>query len=195
FSPNGGTVQNCATLPAACEPVGTTSPACLAAAGASFVADGVRPGAGKRSLIHADATYLMAQAVGFAQDDAYLIAAVAEVPDYGQFEPYDMNGQPVGGGSLQTVALDGFVRSNTTTGGTFFHCVMLYNGGSAAAPAGVDGLHPDLQSASVEYFVVHVRNWASGTGASPVLCTAGLTNASASGDYATGASCYAENGS
>src|SRR5262249_29618034 len=162
---------------------------CLAAALAEFVGENVGGSniGAKRSMIHADCVNLLAQAVGFSADDANWISAYGEVPDYGQFEPTDMTGQPLDRGAYPPARLDGFERTSFTTGGALFHFVPLYNGGSAAPPAGVDGLHPSTEAPSTEYFVAHVRDWAmAGSGASPLLCTGGLTNQSDGGDYATG---------
>jgi hypothetical protein len=56
-------------------------------------------------------------------------------------------------------------------------------------------LHPSTHAAMTEYFITHVRSWAmAGSGTSPPLCTAGLTNKSDKGDYATGSGCFAMNG-
>jgi uncharacterized membrane protein YgcG len=198
FPSGGGAPFNCAALPAVCQPVGTTSPACLAAAAALFIGDQTiaasKIGA-KRSMIHADSVNLLAQAVGFPVDDANWISAYGEVPDYGQFEPTDMQGQPLDGGAYQTVDLEGFKRTNITLGGSLYHYISIYNGGSATGPTGIDGLHPNTQDATTEYFLTHVRNWAmAGGGTSPPICAAGLTVESANGDYATGSTCFALSG-
>jgi hypothetical protein len=96
FPSGGGAPFTCSPLPAVCQPVGTTSPACLAAALANFVGEneGLDNIGAKRSIVHADCVNLLAQAVGFSTDDANWISAYGEVPDYGQFEPTDMTGQP-----------------------------------------------------------------------------------------------------
>lgn len=189
----GGPLQECSPLPTACEPVGTSSSACLAAATTAFVAVKGNFGA-MRSVLHADVTHLLAQAVGFSADDAYWIAAYDEVADYGAFEPFDMQGAAVGGGALKTAKLDGFVRTDVATGGMLFHFIAPRNAGSTTPPT-VDGLHPNPRDASTESFLAHVRAWAlAGGGSSTPSCTAGLTMPSAAGDYATGGSCFAQGG-
>src|SRR5436305_15110211 len=49
----------------------------------------IKPG---RSMIHADSTYFIAQALGYRADVAYWIAAYDEVTDYGQYIPIDQCG-------------------------------------------------------------------------------------------------------
>ncbi len=188
FPKAGGAPQNCTALPDVCKPVGSSNPACRAAAAALLGTEGLNPNPGARSMIHADATYLIAQAVGFSKDDAYWITAYDELCDYGSFEPYDMQGNAVGDGSLKTVEMDGFLRTNFQAGGTFFHYISIYNGGSGSPPSNIDGLHPDLQSPMTEFFLVHLRNWAMAT--RQATCTAGLTVRSDAGDYGTGSSCF-----
>src|SRR5580658_3116781 len=72
FPPGGGPPFNCLPLPAVCEPVGSASPLCLAAAAVEFgVEDDVGPYlSSERSIVHADCVNLLAQAVGFSTDDA-----------------------------------------------------------------------------------------------------------------------------
>ena len=185
----GGKPTNCLPVPSECLPIGTTSVACRVAA-ARLVADGSRA-AGVRSSVHADATQLLAQAVGFSAEDAYWIAAYNEVTDYGTFEATDETGAPYGGGTFKTASLDGFVRTNTTSGGLLFHFGAPYSGGASTPPLGIDGLHPDAADGQTEILLAHLRAWAMGaTGDARVLCTAGLTTMSGSGDFATGTSCF-----
>ncbi len=182
---DGGAVQECAVLPAACLPVGTTSNDCLAAALVEFLAVPGKTGF-MRSLVHSDITHLLAQAAGFSADDAYWIAAYDEVPDYGIFEPFDLNGMPVGNGTLRTAQLDGLVRTNIPTGGALFHYVA-----PRSSPSPIDGLHPQVGNAEIEGLLAHLRTWAmAGSGNSHPLCTGGLTVASDAGDLATGNPCY-----
>src|SRR5689334_20347507 len=49
----------------------------------------IQPG---RSMIHADSTYFIAQALGYRSDVAYWIAAYNEVTDYTQYVPIDQCG-------------------------------------------------------------------------------------------------------
>lgn len=186
--PDGAGVTSCTPLPDACLPVGTTSNACRSAAVAANAA--AQQYGEARSSVHVDATYVMAQAVGFSADDAYWIAAYDQVADLGSFEPVDLAGVPVGDGALATATLDGIVRTNLPSGGLFFHFVSPRNGGSATVPA-VDGLHPDVEDGDTEGFLVHLRSWAlAGSGTTRPACTDGLTVATADG-LSLGASCFA----
>jgi hypothetical protein len=186
----GGTPENCLTLPKVCLPVGTATVACRAAMATQFVIEGSGQQQGARSMVHADATFLLAQAVGFSPDDAWWITAFDEVCDYGKFQAYDMHGEPIDA-STQTPTLEGFVRTNTGTGGTFFHYVSTYNGGSGSPAPGINGLVPDVTNESMEFFLAHLRRWAqAGTGSSPALCTGGLTTQGDAGSYGTGPNCY-----
>ena len=82
--------------------------------------------------------------------------------DYGKFEAYDMQGQPLDA-TTRTPTMNGFVRTNNATGGTFFHYVSTYNGGSGAAAPGLDVPDPDLTDDTTELFLAHVRRWAQAT--------------------------------
>lgn len=190
YPEQGAGPQNCLTLPNVCLPVGTATAGCRAAMAVQFLLEGSGQQEGARSTVHADATFLLAQAAGFSPDDAWWIAAYDEVCDYGKFEAHDMHGEPLDA-ATQTATLEGFVRTNTGTGGTFFHYVSTYNGGSGSPSPGLNGLVPDVTDESTEFFLAHLRRWAAaGTGTSRVLCTGGLTTQSNAGSYGTGADCY-----
>lgn len=185
---DGSGVTSCTPLPIECEPVGTSSAACLTRATAVFAA--VRNFAHARSSIHVDATHLMAQAVGFSPEDAYWIAAYDEAVDLGSYEPVDLQGNPLGGGALATALLDGLVRTNLGDGGVFFHFISPRADSLGQAPT-VDGLHPDLDDAQAEGFLVHLRAWAlAGSGTGRPACTDGLTVSTGS-NLALGPSCFA----
>lgn len=49
----------------------------------------IKPG---RSMVHADSTYFIAQALGYRADVAYWITAYNEVTDYTQYKPLDQCG-------------------------------------------------------------------------------------------------------
>jgi hypothetical protein len=49
----------------------------------------IKPG---RSMVHADSTFFIAQALGYRSDVAYWIAAYNEVTDYSQYVPIDQCG-------------------------------------------------------------------------------------------------------
>jgi hypothetical protein len=191
YLPNGGGVADCTPLPAVCKtPFPNDKPACLAAATATFAAQGDTFPDGGRSSIHTDATNVMAQAIGFPRESAYWIAAYDQATDLGDFEPKTMNGAPFGDGTLKTATLDGIARTRLETGGVLFHF-----GAPRAGANGIDGLHPDVDDPQVELFLSHLRSWAAaGAGTAPPECAAGLTVVTDAGDYANGTSCYATAG-
>jgi hypothetical protein len=194
FPGTGGAAQNCSTLPNNCLPAGVDTLPCRVSATAAFVLEGSST-TGARSTIHADATHMFAQAVGFSAENAYWMAAYNEVADYGVFEPYDEQGQVYGDGGMKTAELNGFVRTNLPSGGMLYHFHAPYNGGMAQPPTGIDGLHPDVTNANAEVFLAHMRAWAlAGSGQNPPQCAGGLTELSAQSDYAHGAACYSANG-
>jgi len=189
YAPGGGPIVNCAPLPPACEPAGTTTNACKMAMLAVEAQQAALDGG--RSSVHTDVTYLLAQAVGFSPTDAYWIAAYDEATDLDVFEPRDNQSKVVGDGSLRTANINGVVRGNLASGGVLLHFVAPYNQGAATPPAGIDGLHPVPTSASTEPTLASYRAWALAASSSAKPgCTAGLTVQSAAGDYATGASCF-----
>ena len=195
YAQGGGPLTSCTPLPEACRPAGTDSAACKAAVIA--VAARVRNATdGGRSAIHTDVTYLLAQAVGFSATDAYWIAAYDEAADLGAFAPRDNNSAVVGGGSLATASVTGFVRTDRNTGGPVLHVIAPYNHGLSTPPPQVDGLHPDTHDADTEVTLASYRAWAlAAPGSAHPACAAGLTARSAHGDYATGATCYGASGS
>jgi hypothetical protein len=180
-----GTVTACTPLPDTCLPAGTIANGCLTDALTIYTAAAATY-PHLRSSVHVDATYLMAQRVGFSADDAYWIAVYNEAVDLGEYEPVDYNGLPFGGGTLATAVIDGFERINLAGGGVYYHFVSP----RGATVADVDGLHPDLQDAETEGFLVHLRAWAMAQeGLGRPLCTDGLS-AWTGFDYALGSSCY-----
>lgn len=184
-----GDVVACTPLPVACEPVGSASGACMTAAMAVYAQAGSH--VHLRSIVHGDATALLAQAVGFSADDAYWIAAYDQAVDLGRYEPVNLMGQPHGGGSLATMRIDGLKRTNLPSGGVFYHFISPRDTGATTA---VDGLHPDLDDAGTEGFLVHLRSWAlQGSGTVRPLCANGLTAFTGS-DYALGDACFARIG-
>ncbi len=183
----GGPVVSCGPLPDECQPVPTSTDDCKQAI--TTIDQNATSGiyVFGRSEVHVDATYYMAQALGFSQSDAYWIAAYDGTVDNGQFWPYDNNSQKYMGDSLTTGNLSGITRGDMDSGGMLLHFIAPYNGGSQQPPTVVDGLHPDPQDAATEPTLANWRGWAM-TGS--VACTAGLTVKSANHDYGTGATCF-----
>jgi hypothetical protein len=190
YAPGGGPITSCTPLPDVCRPAGTDTPACKAAI---IAVNTQRRNAsdGGRSSVHTDATFLLAQAVGFSATDAYWIAAYDEATDLGVFAPRDNRSLPVGDGALTTASITGLVRTDRASGGVLLHFIAPYNHGLATPPPGVDGLHPDPTDAATEVTLANFRGWAlAASSTARPACTAGLTVQSAAGDYATGATCY-----
>ncbi len=172
--------------------------ALLASAPAPGTADPI--GNGGRSTIHVDATYVIAQRIGFAAEDACWLVAYNEATDLGSYVPRDLDGRNLvdpaecggagepGACALLTRSIDGVTRTNFGSGGVFFHSHAPHHALDASPVPDVDGLRPDLSDPSTEAFLVNMRRWAWGEG---LGCTAGLTTRGATGDFATGASCFA----
>lgn len=165
----------------------------------------IKPG---RSMIHADATYFIAQALGFRADVAYWIAAYDEVTDYGQYTPIDQCGVQASaknsGSTYISAAFNGFVRTNTQTDGPLDHYVVSFSpngqGTDVHGAGGVSALYP-LHYPQPGYpariddtyqkTLANMRAWAMEPSQAPgLLCTVGLTgpNSSAcvSGPHITG---------
>lgn len=187
FDENGA--RNCSEIPEQCLPVGTDDARCRAAASAAFVVEGSSATAA-RSTLHADATHLIAQFVGFSAEDAWWIAAYDEVADYSSFDAMDREGLPYGDGAYATATLDGFNRLNLPSGGMLFHFMAPFHGADASPIPGIDGLDPDPTDGTTEVQLANLRAWALGDAPG---CTAGLT-VPVDGDYARGPACYSEDG-
>ncbi|MCP3168150.1 hypothetical protein [Myxococcus qinghaiensis] len=192
YATSGGAPLNCQPLPSGCAP-GDASMACKAAAvNAAATAKGQSNGA--RSLVHADATFLLAQAVGFDAVSAYWIAAYDQATDLSTFTPRTLNGGAVSDGVARTTkSISGVNRGNFNQGGVLFHFVTPRNGGAMSPDATVDGLHPDTTDVD-EVLLANLRAWVlQGQGAGRG-CTGGLTTPMANGGYALGTGCYAFSG-
>ncbi len=147
-----------------------------------------------RSMIHADSTYFIAQALGYRADVAYWIAAYDEVTDYGQYKPIDQCGVEASaqnsGRSYISAEFNGFVRTNANTDGPLDHYVVSYSpngqGTDVHGAGGVSSLYP-LHYPQPGYPVriddtyqktlANARQWAMLPGREPgLLCTVGLTS-------------------
>lgn len=192
YVPGGGLMQ-CLPLPANCAP-SDDSQACRAGAVAQAAAVGNQT-AGGRSMVHVDATYFLAQAVGFDPEAAHWIAAYDEATDLGRYVPADRDGVPVVDPALcdgsagqpaecadVSALIDGVTRNNMATGGIALHFIAPNN------PAGdpLDGLAPHVDDPFHEVALVNFRRWAF---AAVPACVGGLTEQSPAGDFATGGQC------
>ncbi|MEY4548801.1 MAG: hypothetical protein RL685_4996 [Pseudomonadota bacterium] len=155
----------------------------------------IQPG---RSMIHADSTYFIAQALGFRADVAYWIAAYDEVTDYAKYEPIDQCGVVASaqnsGKNYIAAPFNGFQRTNANTDGPLDHYVVSFSpngqGTDVHGAGGVSSLYP-LHYPQPGYplhiddtyqkTLANMRAWAMLPSRDPgLLCTVGLT-ASASG--------------
>jgi hypothetical protein len=152
-----------------------------------------------RSMIHADSTYFIAQALGYRADVAYWIAAYDEVTDYGQYIPIDQCGVQAStsnsGASYISTAFNGFVRTNAQTDGPLDHYVVAFSpngqGTDVHGAMGVQALYPlhyplpgypEHISDTYEKTLYNLRQWAMLPTREPgLLCTVGLTNADNTG--------------
>ena len=156
----------------------------------------IKPG---RSMVHADSTYFIAQALGYRADVAYWIAAYDEVTDYGQYIPIDQCGvqaSPTNSGAgYISAAFNGFVRTNVNTDGPLDHYVVPFSpngqGTDAHGAMGVQALYPlhyplpgyPLRiDDTYQKTLANLRQWAMLPTRDPgLLCTVGLTNSSGDG--------------
>lgn len=151
----------------------------------------IEPG---RSMIHHDATYFIAQALGYRPDVAYWIAAYNEVTDYTQYAPIDQCGVQASasnsGAQYITAQFNGFKRTNMNTDGPLDHYVVNFSpngqGTDVHGAGGVQSLYP-LHYPRPGYPVriddtyqktlANFRQWAMLPTEEPgLLCTVGLTD-------------------
>jgi len=155
---------------------------------------------GGRSMVHTDATFYLAQAVGFTAEEAYWIAAYDEATDLGQYVPHSQEGVPLVDVEacaesttappecgLVTAVIDGVSRLNVPTGGAFFHFVLVHTGTDPTPLPGIDGRHPDPEDAFAEIRLANLRRWVYGLGPN---CVAGITAESPDGDHASADRCF-----
>jgi hypothetical protein len=150
-----------------------------------------------RSMLHVDATYLLAQAAGFDAEDAHVIAAYDQATDQGVYIPRDRIGAPLVDVSLcdgsanqpyecrwSTIDVNGWERTSLTTGGFQTHLPAPVN--MAGGPVAIDGLHPDLEDHEHEVLLSSVWRWVQDL--NPYACTLGLTQGGP--DLASGPRCW-----
>lgn len=161
-----------------------------------------------RSMIHADSTYFIAQALGYRADVAYWIAAYNEVEDYAQYAPIDQCGglaTPTNSGRAYiTASFNGFQRTNAATGGPLYHYVVNFSPNGAGTDVhGAGGvqseypLHYPTPGYPIKIDDIYQgtlydqRQWAMQPGGGPgLLCTAGFTVPSGSSNF-SGKTCLA----
>jgi hypothetical protein len=94
----------------------------------------IKPG---RSMIHADSTYFIAQALGYRADVAYWVAAYDEVTDYGQYIPIDQCGVQASGTQLGCELHQHRVQAElvgTIVSGTAYSRAEVYKSGVVTLP-------------------------------------------------------------
>lgn len=115
---------------------------------------------GGRSLVHTDATYVMAQLIGYTPWQAYQMAIYSEATDQSYYTPFDQNGNPLLSSDtiascqeqwgsamdnaclLTTPQVNGLSRFDADSGGMWLHLHARYS---------VDGQMPPRQPFPVDY--------------------------------------------
>jgi len=192
---SNGTAFNCqpAISNALCTPGSyLNADACSANLATEMQASNTNAPTQQRSTVHMDATFYLAEFVGYSPTQAYWIAAYDQAVDNGAavdngiYIPRGSNGVLSTDVTKQTKSIDGLGR-NSPVGGAFFHYEAPYSGIYPGVVSGTNGLTPNTSSAYLEPTIYNIENWAKGT---PLLCVDGLTTLSANGDYSTGSQCY-----
>jgi len=199
----GGGLKDCLAPASACRnPATALNRGCLLQA-VQFAA--IPPG---RSMIHADSTYFIAQALGYRADVAYWIAAYNETADYAVYAPIDQCGVQAtasnSGASYITAKFNGFQRTNNSTDGPLYHYVLNFSpngqGTDTHGAGGVQAVYPfhypppgypvtidDVYQGTL----YDLRQWAMQSDDGPgLLCTAGLTIPNGASNF-SGAQCLA----
>jgi hypothetical protein len=149
----------------------------------------IKPG---RSMIHADSTYFIAQALGYRADVAYWLIAYNENADYSVYQPIDQCGVQAStsnsGANYISAAFNGFVRTNGKTDGPLDHYVVSFSpngqGTDVHGAGGVQALYPlhyppPGQPDPYQLTLKNLRQWAMIPTNDPgLLCAAGLTASS-----------------
>lgn len=162
---SSGEVQGCYAMGDCAQ--GDASATCKAAAlaGAAGLGNG-------RSLVHFDATYLLARVVGLDLHTAWLVAAYDQAADLGQTTPVDADGQPLVDPSAckrlradpapceaTTGVIDGLGRTSLSTGGYQLHVSMPFNPDGPVPVAGLDGRAPDVTDEEHEVVLANLAAW------------------------------------
>lgn len=151
----------------------------------------IKPG---RSMIHADSTYFIAQALGFRADVAYWIAAYNEVTDYTQYLPIDQCGVQASaqntGAPYITAQFNGFQRTNVQTDGPLDHYILSFSpsgqGNDVHGAGGVQAIYPFYYPRpgypvriddTYQKTLANLRQWGMMRSRDPgLLCVVGLTD-------------------
>lgn len=196
-----GRILDCQPWPEDCE-LNETSQICATKVVANITQQNLQatrgPGSG-RSTIHLDATYILAQSVGFSSEQAHLIAAYDQATDIAQYVPRKRSGELIIAPELCENSVEGLcryvsrdvtgvTRSSFATGGQLFHFIPPTNFDAPRPQTYVDGQNPEVSNARTEGILHHVRRWAEN---GELFCTGGMTNFNRrDNSYATGDACF-----
>ncbi|HEV7242619.1 MAG TPA: hypothetical protein VGQ36_25545 [Thermoanaerobaculia bacterium] len=147
-----------------------------------------------RSMIHADSTYFLAQALGYRADVAYWIAAYNEVTDYTQYVPIDQCGVQAStqnsGAPYITAQYNGFQRTNVNTDGPLDHYLVSFSpngqGTDVHGAMGVQAIYPFYYPRpgyplriddTYQKTLANLRQWGMLRSRDPgLLCVVGMTD-------------------
>lgn len=172
-----GNMFNCVELKDACYPL-NEGKACRAQM-AQHIVHALITTHEPRSMVHMDATFYIAQAVGLDYETAHRIAAYDQAIDLGDYVPVDMKGNPLVNPSecegnnppdmckYYAKPLNGLIRTSVSTGGSFFHYTLPFNPTNKE----LNGHYPFFNGPSIETMLTNLRSW---IWSNDVLCTAGL---------------------
>lgn len=184
-------VSNCLVITEPCRDAKTGKPVDTKACRLSLIKHVITlPGnmEGSRSMLHTDATYFIAQALGYTPDDAYQIISYNQATDLGVYQPYDQRGVRLisaetcqknnyASSSCRWVSRDinGFVRLNFSTGGHLLHLPARgYTVNELSAePALIPFPYNYLQDREHEWVLAHYYDWTYDK--IPSVCVAGIT--------------------
>lgn len=168
----------------------------------------------KRSMVHVDATYFLAVALGYRADVAYWVATYDEVVDQGGYMPMNASGKWVPDGTnpsktcdiLRAATVNGFYRTGFGWGGSAYHFVTMYSPASDGSDlnAVYSGLYPytnkktctgnwstctyDPTEHVFEGMIAGLRRWAFG-GTLGCINSFTVQNTSDSNSWFTGSQC------
>ena len=134
-----------------------------------------------RGIIHFEAVYFTAQAVGFRGDIAYFIAAFSQAIDFNQYRAIDSCGTDLPF-RYWTPPLRGLLRTSTVSGGSIRHLGVPYGSEEDTT----DALYPQW-GATAEGTLSRSRDWAFGD--SDTLCHGGITDSELKDNPFSGSSC------
>ncbi len=134
-----------------------------------------------RGIIHFEAVYFTAQAVGFSGEMAYFVAAFSQAIDFTQYRALDSCGNDL---PLRywTPPLRGLLRTSTVSGGSIRHLGVPYGDHIGST----DALVPNWRALQ-EGTLSQARSWAFGK--SDLLCHGGFTQSVDEGNPFSGSKC------